>query len=226
MNGTTRMSIRQIFTTTVSIHIKCTKRLYAKIRYLLLYVEETFIMGNAHKISLCYLNLVRDKSTMKAYATSKRDRAKNKVRQWETYMREKYKHTSIVRNNRSSYTKDARVNVNDKRGIRSIRNRWKMLDHLCHEDDIGDLDYVIPKSIFDISPRLLCFLLGKLSPYSILALPASEILLVVFAPLWFLLAVFIIPPLLIAYFILTIVWSIMQFTYLKDFDVDTEIQWS
>lgn len=222
MNG---MSIRQIFTTTVSIHIKCLKHLYAKTRYALLYVEETFIMGNIHKISLGYINLVYEKSTMKANAKSKRDQVKHKLRQKERCMLEKYRHTSVVRLNRS-FTNDTRIDVKDKRGIRYFRHRRKSLDDLCHEDDIGDLDWVIPKSFFDLSPRLLCLVLGKLSPYSILALPASQILLLVFAPLWFLLAVFIIPPLLIAYFILTIIWSVIQFTYLKDFGVDTEVQWS
>jgi hypothetical protein len=69
----------------------------------------------------------------------------------------------------------------------------------------------LPNSISELNPEVVCFMVAELSALSILAIPLCQVILIAFAPFWIMLGVFLIPPFLISYCIITAVCAIVSY---------------
>merc|ERR1719330_733071 len=106
------------------------------------------------------------------------------------------------------------------RSFVSRQNRLKKEHHdVYHDNEFSAMGIPLPGGFTEMTPRVICFLVVELGIYSLLALPLMPVLLLVFAPLLVMIGIFILPPLLISYLIVCLMWSIVPF-YIKNFDVD------
>ena len=196
-------TVLETITSIITNHFNFVRRCCSLIWYYQLYIEEGFIMRHVPVISTSFALLIQERSSQKRSAKSSYAYYKRKIEKVEKEQEQ---------DNMSLEDKTKMLN--------QIYENKAAVDKLIHENNIDDIGLFVPDSIFDLTPRFVCFLVGELAAHGLLAIPTLQILLVIFAPIWFMLAIFIIPPILIAYLILTAVYSIVRIFHAKDISIE------
>jgi hypothetical protein len=113
----------------------------------------------------------------------------------------------------AKFMKTLKKKKSTQREMGRRRKRAALIDH-------AHCGIPLPTSVWDITPQIAVFLVAKLSVYSILAIPLFQISLIAFAPFWIMLCLFLIPPFLISYCIITVVYTIVTSFYLEADNLD------
>ena len=191
--------VLESFTSIITTHIKFIRECCFRAWYYHLYIEESFIMRHTPLISTAFVSIVQEKKSLRRNAKVKLHEVKRKIE-------------AVQKGHGDMSTEDKNSRLED------VDDNKKAVEKFIHENNVDDTDLFIPDSVFDLTPRFMCFL-GELSAYGLLAIPACQILLIVFAPFWFMLATFLIPPILITYLILTAFYSITKIFYVQDVSI-------
>lgn len=198
---TIAMGSWKLFTMIITTHFRKMRELYNLLSYLKLYVEEDFIINNFFMISLTFVSLVHTRSGLKARARRKLRRIKENIESAE-----------------------AKGKCSRRRTVTpSIKMRMYRLQKEHHDvyydNEFQGIGIPLPDCYTKVTPSVIAYFIVNLGSYSILALPGMQLLFILFAPLWIMALIFLIPPLLISYLILCLLWSIVPF-YVKNFDLD------
>ena len=138
------------------------------------------------------------------------------------------KNGDSARSNRSTNSNNSNKSTKSKntRNRKSLyarsmvhRRLEKEYRDVCDDSELRAAGIPLPSGFRELTPNVICYFTVHFGFYSILALPMLQIGLILLAPLWIMIGIFVVPPILITYLICCAIWCTAPL-YVKNFDVD------